>query len=64
MAQTKTFLYEYFENFPDHRVNRNKNHLLSNIIMLSVIGVLCGASEGQLTGVAYLCRQQWDVGGY
>lgn len=45
MAQTKTSLHQYFESFPDHRVNRNKKHLLSDIIMLSVIGVLCGAES-------------------
>jgi predicted transposase YbfD/YdcC len=45
MAQTRTSLHDYFESFPDHRVNRNKKHLLSDIIMLSVIGVLCGAES-------------------
>ena len=45
MAKTKTSLHTYFESFPDHRVNRNKKHLLSDIIILSILGVLCGAES-------------------
>ncbi len=45
MASIKTSLHTYFERFPDHRVNRNKKHLLSDIIILSVLGVLCGAES-------------------
>lgn len=45
MGATKTSLHTYFENFPDHRINRNKKHLLSDIIVLSVLGVLCGAES-------------------
>lgn len=45
MAQTKTSLHEYFERFPDYRVNRNKKHLLSDIIILSILAVLCGAES-------------------
>ena len=45
MAQKKTTLHEYFEAFPDHRVSRNKKHLLSDIIILSILAVLCGAES-------------------
>lgn len=45
MAQIKTSLHEYFERFPDHRINRNKKHLLSDIIILSILAVLCGAES-------------------
>lgn len=45
MAQTKTSLHAYFEQFPDYRVNRNKKHLLSEIIILSIVAVLCGSES-------------------
>ncbi len=45
MAAKKTSLHTYFEQFSDHRVNRNKRHLLSDIIILPVLGVLCGAES-------------------
>ena len=45
MKQPKTSLHEYFERFPVHRLNRNKKHLLSDIIILSILGVLCGAES-------------------
>lgn len=45
MKQPKTSLHEYFERFPDHRINRNKKHLLTDIIILSILGVLCGAES-------------------
>lgn len=41
----KTSLHEYFERFPDHRVSRGKKHLLSDIIILSILGVICGAES-------------------
>ncbi|WP_341832911.1 ISAs1 family transposase [Sphingobacterium thalpophilum] len=45
MAETKTSLHEYFERFPDYRVNWNKRHLLVDIIILSILAVLCGAES-------------------
>lgn len=41
----KTSLHSYFEHFPDYRVSRNKKHLLSDIIILSIIAVICGAES-------------------
>ncbi|WP_219929293.1 transposase family protein, partial [Sphingobacterium athyrii] len=45
MLEKKSTLHHYFEQFPDHRINRNKKHLLSDIIILSILGVLCGAES-------------------
>lgn len=45
MSTHKTTLHTYFESFPDHRINRNKKHLLSDIIILSVLAVICGAES-------------------
>lgn len=45
MHSQKTSLHKYFEYIPDHRVNRNKKHLLSDIIILSILAVICGAES-------------------
>jgi len=45
MSIPKISLHTYFESFPDHRLNRNKKHLLSDIIILSVLAVLSGAES-------------------
>ena len=39
----KTSLHDYFSQLPDPRIPRNKKHLLIDIIVLSIIAVLCGA---------------------
>ncbi len=41
----KTSLHTYFERIPDPRLNRNKKHLLCDIVILSILGVLCGAES-------------------
>lgn len=43
--QTKTSLHQYFDYFPDYRLSRNKKHLLSDIIILSILAVICGAES-------------------
>lgn len=45
MHTQKTSLHKYFEYIPDHRINRNKKHLLSDIIILSILAVICGAES-------------------
>ncbi|MET3115792.1 putative transposase YbfD/YdcC [Pedobacter sp. CG_S7] len=45
MATKKTSLQEHFESIPDYRINRNKKHLLSDILILSVLAVICGAES-------------------
>lgn len=45
MTIQTTSLHKYFEYIPDHRVNRNKKHLLSDIIILSILAVICGAES-------------------
>lgn len=41
----KTSLHDYFSQLPDPRIHRNKKHLLIDIIVLSIIAVLCGAES-------------------
>jgi len=45
MKPEKTSLHRYFENIPDYRVARNKKHSLSDVIILSVLAVICGAES-------------------
>ena len=45
MNMQKTSLHTYFERIPDPRLNRNKKHLLCDIVILSILGVLCGAES-------------------
>ena len=41
----KTSLHHYFNQLPDPRIHRNRKHLLIDIIILSIIAVLCGAES-------------------
>ena len=41
----ETKLHEYFRQIPDPRLNRNKQHLLIDIIILSILAVICGAES-------------------
>jgi predicted transposase YbfD/YdcC len=41
----KTSLHEYFSQIPDPRIHRNRKHLLTDIIILSIIAVICGAES-------------------
>jgi len=41
----KTSLHHYFGQLPDPRIQRNKKHLLIDIIVLSIIAVICGAES-------------------
>ena len=41
----KTSLHHYFDQLPDPRIHRNRKHLLIDIIILSIIAVICGAES-------------------
>jgi len=41
----KTSLYDLFSQLPDPRLNRNKKHNLTDIIVLSILAVICGAES-------------------
>ena len=41
----KMSLHQYFGQLPDPRIQRNKKHLLIDIIVLSIISVICGAES-------------------
>ena len=38
-------LYDYFAKLTDPRLNRNKKHNLADIIVLSILAVICGAES-------------------
>ena len=42
---TRTSLYDYFVKLPDPRINRNKKHNFADIIVLSILAVLCGVES-------------------
>jgi len=41
----RTSLYDHFSQLPDPRLNRNKKHNLTDIIVLSILAVICGAES-------------------
>jgi predicted transposase YbfD/YdcC len=41
----RTSIYNYFSQIPDPRIHRNKKHNLTDIIVLSILAVLCGAES-------------------
>ena len=41
----ETSLHQYFSKLSDPRIHRNKKHLLIDIIILSIIAVICGAES-------------------
>jgi len=41
----ETSLHHYFSQLPDPRIQRNKKHLLIDIIILSIIAIICGADS-------------------
>lgn len=45
MKAEKTSLHRYFENIPDYRIARNRKHALSEVIILSILAVICGAES-------------------
>jgi DDE_Tnp_1-associated/Transposase DDE domain len=44
MQQPETTLVQYFGDIEDFRLDRNKKHLLVDIIVLAVCCTICGAS--------------------
>jgi hypothetical protein len=41
----RSSLYDYFSKLSDPRLNRNKKHNLADIIVLSILAVICGAES-------------------
>ena len=44
MQAPETTLVQYFDDIEDVRLDRNKKHLLVDILMLAICGVICGAN--------------------
>jgi predicted transposase YbfD/YdcC len=45
MEEEKTGFTKYFSNIDDPRIERNKQHLLEDILVLTVLAVICGAES-------------------
>jgi predicted transposase YbfD/YdcC len=45
VSQPAASIAEHFAILPDPRVNRRKRHLLSDILVIALCGVLCGADD-------------------
>ena len=45
MTTKRTSLHQFFGGFPDPRIKRNKRHELSDIIILTILAVVCGAES-------------------
>ncbi|MBE0639559.1 MAG: ISAs1 family transposase [Bacteroidales bacterium] len=45
MANMETSLHEHFGNISDPRINRHKRHLLIDVIILTILAVICGAES-------------------
>ena len=59
MATSAISVQRYFARLRDPRINRRKRHLLIDIIVIALCGVLCGANDWQ--GIATFAhrRQAW-----
>ena len=47
MATSATSIQRYFARLRDPRLNRRKRHLLIDIIVITLCGVICGADDFQ-----------------
>src|SRR5690554_630725 len=45
MTTKRTSLHQFFGGFPDPRIKRNKRHELLDIIVLTILAVVCGAES-------------------
>jgi predicted transposase YbfD/YdcC len=57
MAQLS--INKYFRKLKDPRINRRKLHLLMDIIVITVCGVICGCDDWQQIETFARCRHDW-----
>ena len=52
-------LFDYFSEIEDPRIDRTKDHLLVDIIVISVLAVLCGADTWNAIALFGKAKQAW-----
>ena len=52
-------IQQHFRNLKDPRINRRKLHLLSDIIVIALCAVLCGAKDWQQVEIFGKQRRDW-----
>ena len=58
-SDTKRSLIDCFSDLKDPRVDRTKRHLLTDIIMISICAVICGAEGWEDIEEFADARQEW-----
>jgi len=59
MATSAISVQRYFARLRDPRINRRKRHLLIDIIVIALCGVICGANDWQEIATFARCRRAW-----
>ena len=59
MATSATSVQRYFGRLRDPRINRRKRHLLIDIIVITLCGVICGANDWQEIATFARRRRAW-----
>ncbi len=52
-------LSTYFDNIPDKRVDRTKQHLLKDILVITILAVIAGADGWEDIENYGLSKQEW-----
>jgi len=59
MAQPRLTIKKYFRRLKDPRLNRRKRHLLLDIVVIAICGVICGCDDWQQIETFGRSRQDW-----
>jgi predicted transposase YbfD/YdcC len=59
MAQSVLAIKKHFSNLKDPRINRRKRHLLIDIIVIALCGVICGAATWPAIATFARRRRDW-----
>src|SRR6476469_4730457 len=59
MATSAISVQRYFARLRDPRINRRKRHLLIDIIVIALCGVICGANDWQEIAAFGRRRKAW-----
>jgi predicted transposase YbfD/YdcC len=57
--ETPSSLIEHFENISDPRIDRSKRHKLIDIIVIVIVGVICGAESWRSIEMVAEVKQDW-----
>ncbi len=59
MKDKTSSIFSYFSEMPDFRINRRKQHLLTDIITITIAGVICGMESYDDIEDFAVFRQDW-----